>query len=70
MQDIAAKTHKKFNFMKTLKTIGWAYFGVRSKHGHEDDINSISLGQTVVIGILVWLVFTVSLANVAIYVSR
>jgi hypothetical protein len=63
MEDIAAKTHKKFNFMKTLKTIGWAYFGVRSQHGHEDDINSISLGQTVVIGILVWLVFTVSLAN-------
>jgi hypothetical protein len=69
MQDIAEKIHKIASFLKTLKTIGWAYFGVRSQHGHQDDFNSITLRQTVITGILVWLVFTVSLANVAIYVS-
>ncbi len=70
MQNQTKKTHQKASFLKALKTICWAYLGVRSKRGYEEDMNSITLGQTVAIGILVWLAFVLSVATVAIYVSR
>lgn len=56
--------------MKALKTICWAYIGVRSKRGYEEDMATITMGQTITIGILVWLVFVLSVASVAYYVSH
>lgn len=70
MQDFTETVHKKASLLKVLKTIGWGYFGVRSQHGHQDDFNSITLCQTIIIGILFSLVFIVSVASLAVYVSR
>ena len=69
MQVLTETTRKKASYFKVLKSVGWAYLGVRSQNGREDDFSSITLGQTVITGILVWLVFVASLASVAIYVS-
>jgi hypothetical protein len=70
LQNQIETTHQKASFLKALKTICWAYLGVRSKRGYEEDIATITLGQTITIGILVWLAFVLSVASVAIYVSR
>jgi hypothetical protein len=70
LQNKTETIHQKASFLKALKTICWAYIGVRSKRGYEEDMNTITLGQTVAIGILVWLAFVLSVASVAIYVSR
>lgn len=69
MQAITETVPKKAGFFKALKTISWAYLGVRSQRGRQDDFNSITLGQTVVIGILFGVVFVITLASIAQYVS-
>lgn len=61
---------KKASLLKALKTICWAYLGVRSRRGYEEDMATITMGQTITIGILVWLVFVLSVASVAYYVSH
>ncbi len=70
MQAIPEKTPKKASFLRALKTVCWAYLGVRSQRGYQEDIAAtITLGQIVIIGTLVWLVFVIGVASVAIYVS-
>lgn len=70
MDNKTEAAHKKASFLQALRIIGWGYLGVRSQRGYQEDMNSITLGQTVVIGIIVWLVFIACVASLALYVSR
>jgi hypothetical protein len=52
-------------FRHALKTIGWAFFGVRGKRGHDQDLSRLQPVHVIVVGLLAALVFVLVLVVIA-----
>ncbi len=38
-------------FIRTMKTIGWAFFGVRARRGHEHDVARLKPAHVIAAGL-------------------
>lgn len=45
----------------TVKAVLWAFLGIRSDQGYEDDRNKLKLQHVIVVGVVCALVFVVAL---------
>ena len=52
-------------FVHALKTIGWAFFGVRGKRGHDADLARLKPVHVIVVGLLMAAVFVLTLVLLA-----
>lgn len=49
------------SFLRSLRTIAWAFLGLRKRSGHDDDLSRIGPGHLVLAGLLGGLVFVLLL---------
>ena len=63
--DLKELAQRKLSFFQTLKAVLWALFGVRKGTGYQDDIAKLNPVQLIVAGILLAVIFVVSLVKVA-----
>lgn len=45
------------NFLRSVRTVAWAFLGLRKRSGHDDDLNRIGPAHIIVAGLLGGLVF-------------
>jgi len=64
-EDLKALTERKLNFFQTLKAVLWAMFGVRRGSGYQDDIAKLNPVHLIIAGILLAVIFVVSLVKIA-----
>lgn len=55
----------KPRFVDTLKAVGWAFFGVRKGRAHEHDMKHLRPVHVILVGILLTVVFVVTLVFIA-----
>ncbi|MGB6241489.1 MAG: DUF2970 domain-containing protein [Castellaniella sp.] len=48
-------------FLRSVRTIAWAFLGLRKRSGHDDDLNRIGPSHLIVAGLLGGLVFVLLL---------
>jgi hypothetical protein len=48
-------------FMQTMRTVAWSFFGVRRRHGHDQDVQRLNPVHLVVGGVLGAVVFVLLL---------
>ncbi|HET8597046.1 MAG TPA: DUF2970 domain-containing protein [Castellaniella sp.] len=48
-------------FLRSVRTIAWAFLGLRKRSGHEDDLSRIRPAHLIVAGLLGGLVFVLLL---------
>ena len=63
--DLKEPAQRKLSFFQTLKAVLWALFGVRKGTGYQDDIAKLNPVHLIVAGILLAVIFVVSLVKVA-----
>ncbi len=63
--DLKELAQRKLSFFQTLKAVLWALFGVRKGTGYQDDIAKLNPVHLIVAGILLAVIFVVSLVKVA-----
>ena len=63
--DLKELAQRKLSFFQTLKAVLWALFGVRKGTGYQDDIAKLNPVHVIVAGILLAVIFVVSLVKVA-----
>ena len=63
--DLKELAQRKLSFFQTLKAVLWALFGVRKGPGYQDDIAKLNPVHLIVAGILLAVIFVVSLVKVA-----
>lgn len=61
MQDLKDAAKRKMSFGATLKTILWAFFGVRKKSGYEKDTTQLNPVYLILAGLIAAVVFIVTL---------
>jgi hypothetical protein len=54
-------THHKAGFFETIKSIAWAFFGVRGRKGHERDLARLHPLHVILAGLLMAAVFVLAL---------
>lgn len=64
-EDLKALTERKLNFFQTLRAVLWAMFGVRRGSGYQDDIAKLNPVHLIIAGILLAVIFVVSLVKIA-----
>jgi hypothetical protein len=55
----------KGGFLHAVKTIAWAFFGVRGRRGHDTDLARLKPVHVIVVGLLVAAVFVLTLVAIA-----
>ena len=63
--DLKELAQRKLSFFQTLKAVLWALFGVRKGAGYQDDIAKLNPVHLIIAGILLTVIFVVSLVKVA-----
>ena len=63
--DLKELAQRKLSFFQTLKAVLWALFGVRKGSGYQEDISKLNPVHLIVAGILLTVIFVVSLVNIA-----
>ena len=63
--DLKELAQRKLSFFQTLKAVLWALFGVRKGAGYQDDIARLNPVHLIIAGILLAVIFVVSLVKVA-----
>jgi hypothetical protein len=48
-------------FLRSIRTVAWAFLGLRKRTGHEDDLAHVGAGHIIVAGLLLGLVFVLLL---------
>lgn len=56
-------------FLHAVKTIGWAFFGVRGKRGHDRDLARLKPIHVISVGLLIAIVFVLTLVLIAKYAA-
>jgi hypothetical protein len=49
------------NFLRSVRTVAWAFLGLRKRSGHDDDLNRIGPAHLIVAGLLGGLIFVLLL---------
>ncbi|MBQ0930442.1 DUF2970 domain-containing protein [Ideonella alba] len=55
-------------FLRLIRTVGAAMFGIRGRQSHEQDMPSLSPLQLIVTALVFMLIFVVSVVSIASYV--
>jgi hypothetical protein len=63
--DLKELAQRKLSFFQTLKAVLWALFGVRKGAGYQDDIARLNPVQLIIAGIVLTVIFVVSLVKIA-----
>jgi Protein of unknown function (DUF2970) len=63
--DLKDVAQRKLNFFQTLKAVLWALFGVRKGSGYQEDIAKLNPVYLIVAGVLLTVIFVVSLVKIA-----
>jgi hypothetical protein len=63
--DLKESAQRKLSFFQTLKAVLWAAFGVRKNSGYQEDIARINPVHLIIAGVLLAVVFVVSLVKLA-----
>ena len=63
--DLKELAQRKLSFFQTLKAVLWALFGVRKSSGYQEDISKLNPVHLIVAGILLTVIFVVSLVKIA-----
>ncbi len=63
--DLKELAQRKLSFFQTLKAVLWALFGVRKGAGYQDDIAKLNPVHLIVAGIVLTVIFVVSLVQIA-----
>jgi hypothetical protein len=63
--DLKELAQRKLSFFQTLKAVLWALFGVRKGAGYQDDIAKLNPVHLIVAGIVLTVIFVVSLVKIA-----
>ena len=64
-EDLKELSRRKLSFFQTLKAVLWAMFGVRKGSGYQDDIAKLNPVHLIIAGILLAVLFVVSLVKIA-----
>ena len=59
--ELKQAVQRRGSLMQTMRTVGWAFFGVRRRAGHEQALAEINPVHLVVAGLLAALLFIVVL---------
>ncbi len=65
MQGDKRPVQPRARFVDTLKAVGWAFFGVRKGRAHELDMKHLRPVHVIFVGILLAVVFVVTLILIA-----
>ncbi|MCL4185278.1 MAG: DUF2970 domain-containing protein [Burkholderiaceae bacterium] len=52
---------RKAGFLETIKAVGWSFFGVRGRKGHERDLARLHPLHVILAGLLMAAVFVLTL---------
>ena len=63
--DLKEVALRKLSFFQTLKAVLWAMFGVRKGSGYQEDIAKLNPVHIIIAGILLTVIFVVSLVKLA-----
>lgn len=63
--DLKESAQRKLNFFQTLKAVLWALFGVRKGSGYQEDTAKLNPVHIIIAGILLTVIFVVSLVKLA-----
>ena len=63
--DLKEIAQRKLSFFQTLKAVLWALFGVRKGSGYQEDIAKLNPVHIIIAGILLTIIFVVSLVKLA-----
>jgi hypothetical protein len=63
--DLKELAQRKLSFFQTLKAVLCALFGVRKGSGYQEDISKLNPVHLIVAGILLTVIFVVSLVKIA-----
>jgi hypothetical protein len=63
--DLKELAQRKLSFFQTLKAVLWALFGVRKGAGYQDDIARLNPVHLIIAGIVLTVIFVVSLVRIA-----
>lgn len=63
--DLKESAQRELSFFQTLKAVLWAAFGVRKNSGYQEDIVRINPVHLIIAGVLLAVVFVVSLVKLA-----
>jgi hypothetical protein len=63
--DLKELAQRKLSFFQTLKAVLWALFGVRKGAGYQDDIAKLNPVHLIIAGIVLTVIFVVSLVKIA-----
>jgi hypothetical protein len=63
--DLKEIAQRKLSFFQTLKAVLWALFGVRKGSGYQEDIAKLNPVYIIIAGILLTVIFVVSLVKLA-----
>jgi len=63
--DLKELAQRKLSFFQTLKAVLWAMFGVRKGSEYQEDIAKLNPVHLIVAGILLTVIFVVSLVKIA-----
>jgi hypothetical protein len=63
--DLKELAQRKLSFFQTLRAVLWALFGVRKGAGYQDDIAKLNPVHLIIAGIVLTVIFVVSLVKIA-----
>jgi hypothetical protein len=52
LKEKSGEKRAKGTFLQAMKAVSWAFFGVRKQSDHDNDAETLSIGQVVIAGIL------------------
>ncbi len=59
--DLKQAVRRKGSFLRTMRAVGWSFFGVRKASGLEQDVRELNPLHVVIAGVLAALLFVVLL---------
>ena len=61
---MAEQVQRKASFIQTIKAVAWSFFGVRRRQDHESDFSSLNPVHVVIAGILMGVLFVLTLITI------
>ena len=52
MEDLNLAVRRKMSFFQTFKAVGWAFFGVRRRAAHEQDVGQLNPLALIVVALI------------------
>lgn len=57
MDDLQQAVRRKASFAQTVRAVAWAFFGVRGRKAHEQDIGQLNPLHMIIVGLLMAALF-------------